>query len=123
DLNGILEVEAYVPGGGRKFQAVLNHQSSGLSNNEIREAVKRMQAIKFYPRDDLRNQRLVLFCERLVGEVGVDDRDRLESALDLFEQAMSSGDRDRFSEARQLLIHLLLGLGIADPEPDVEEES
>ena len=95
DLNGILEVEAFVPGSKRKFQTVLANQNSGMSKEEIREAVRRMQAIKFYPRDDLVNQRLVRFCERMVGEVILDYREKLESALDYFEHAMSSGSREK----------------------------
>lgn len=112
DLNSILEVEAFVPGSKRKFQTVLTNQNCGLSREEVREAVRRMQAIKFYPRDDLINQRLVRFCERLVGEVILDFRERLEAALDYFEHAMSSGNREKFIEARENLLAVLTDLGV-----------
>lgn len=122
DLNGILEVEAFVPGSKRKFQTVLANQNAGLSKAEVQEAVKRMQAIKFYPRDELVNQRLVRFCERLVGEASLDERARLEAALDRFEHAMSSGQQSAFAEARAALLHLLTELGIDYSEADAESE-
>ncbi len=122
DLNGILEVEAFVPGASRKFQTVLTNQNTGMSHGEIQEAVRRMQAIKFYPRDDLVNQRLVRFCERMVGEVAIDQRAGLEAAIDQFEQAMSSGRRERFEDARETLLLVLSQLGIDYSESDGAQE-
>lgn len=123
DLNGILEVEAFVPGSLRKFQTVLTQQNAGLSRDEILEAVRRMQAIKFYPRDELVNQRLIRFCERLVGEVALDHRKHLEDAIDAFEHAMSSGDREKYAEARQVLLMVLSAIGIEYPDGDTASES
>jgi len=112
DLNGILEVDAFVPGSRRIFQTVLANKSCGLSPAEIREAVERMRAVKFYPRDELVNVRLVRFCERAVGEVSLEDRRELEAALDHFEHAMSSGNREVFQEAREHLLAVLAQAGI-----------
>ncbi len=111
DTNGILEVEAFVPATGRKFSTVLTQPQNSLTEMEIEEAVKRMQAVKFYPRDDLENQRLLRFCERLVGEVSPLHRDQLESAIDMWETAMSSGDREFFRSAREGLLIMLSQLG------------
>jgi len=112
DLNGILEVEVFVAGSQKRFQTVLADEGCGLSSAEISEAVERMQAVKFYPRDELVNVRLVRFCERAVGEVSLDHRRELEAALDHFEVAMSSGDRDVFEEAREHLLAVLAQTGI-----------
>lgn len=111
DTNGILEVEAFVPATGKKYSTVLTQPQSSLTEQEIAQAVKRMQAVKFYPRDDLENQRLLRYCERLVGEVSPMHRDHLESAIDTWEMAMSSGDRQFFENARQGLLILLSQLG------------
>lgn len=113
DLNGILEVEAMIPATGRKFNAVLTKHAQGMSDDDVQQAVSRMQELKFYPRDDLQNQRLVLFCERMVGEVGSFQREQLEQALDVFEQAMSTGDREFFDHAKNGLLIILSQLGIA----------
>ena len=111
DTNGILEVEAFVPSSGKKYRTVLTQPESSLSQDEIAEAIERMQAIKFYPRDDLENQRLLRYCERLVGEVSPMHREQLESAIDMWERAMSSGDREFFQSAREGLLIMLSQLG------------
>ncbi|MCC6508813.1 MAG: Hsp70 family protein [Pirellulaceae bacterium] len=111
DTNGILEVEAFVPATGKKYSTVLTQPQSSLSEDEVAEAVKRMQAVKFYPRDELENQRLLRYCERLVGEVSPMHREQLESAIDVWEAAMSSGDREFFLRAREGLLIVLSQLG------------
>ena len=118
DMNGILEVEAIIPQTGKRFQLVLTQHAKSLTQNEIDEAVQKMQQIKFYPRDDLQNQRLVLFCERMVGEVGLYERNRLEEAIDVFEHAMSSGEKEVFDSARQNLMLVLSALGIDYKQKD-----
>ncbi|HVW00332.1 MAG TPA: molecular chaperone HscC [Planctomycetaceae bacterium] len=125
DLNGILEVEAFLPQTGRKFSTVLKNNAGALSAEEIEEAVDRMQRLKFYPREDVSNQRLVLFVERLVGEINPELRRPLEEALDMFETAMSSGDRDTFLAAREGLLMVLAQLGVqydGDHEPPPRED-
>lgn len=121
DLNGILEVEAFVPKTGKKFQTVIAHRTKGLSRSEIARAVKKMQKLKFYPRDDLRNRELVLFCERVVGEVSPYERQPLEEAIDTFEQSMASGSPEYFETARQQLLIQLSRLG--HPYELVEDET
>lgn len=111
DTNGILEVEAFVPATGKKYSTVLTQPQSSLTEEEVAQAVQRMQAVKFYPRDDLENQRLLRFCERLVGEVSPMHREHLESAIDTWESAMASGDREFFENAREGLLILLSQLG------------
>jgi len=117
DLNGILEVEAYILETGTRFRTVLTNHAQDLTEAEVRAAVSKMREIKFYPRDDLENQRLVRYVERLVGEIGPHQREPLEEALDAFERAMSSGDRDHFEAARQGLLLMLSALGIPYDEP------
>lgn len=120
DVNGLLEVEACIPETGRTFQTVLTNHAADLTPQEIAEAVEKMRAIKFYPRDDVKNRQLILFCERLVGEISPHQRQELEEAIDAFEHAMSSGDREMFEAVRNgLLIHLS-SLGIEYEAPETE---
>ncbi|MEX0717778.1 MAG: Hsp70 family protein [Planctomycetaceae bacterium] len=121
DSNGILEVEAYVPETGRKFRTVLTQHAQDLTEEEVAAAVARMQGLKFYPRDDVRNQRLLLFCERVIGEVSPLLRQELEEALDVFETAMSSGNRELFEHAHDGLLMTLSRLGISYGEPTSDE--
>ena len=111
DVNGILEVEAYVPETGKKSTIVLTNHSKGLSQREIDQAVKRMQEIKFYPREDVANQRILKFAERVVGEVSPFQRSSLEGAIDQYEGALEMGDRQLFFDARDHLLLVLSQLG------------
>ena len=122
DLNGILEVEALVPETGEKFHTVLTQHAEGISQEELQAAVRKMQELKFYPRDDIQNRHLVLFAERVIGEVSPFQRDELEQALDSFERSMSSGDREGFQLSRQGLLITLSMLGFPLEEEDLQDE-
>jgi molecular chaperone HscC len=111
DTNGILEVEAIVPSSGKRFSTVLAPASTGLTKKEIDKAVREMQQFKFYPRDDVENQRLLLYCERIVGEVSPFQRQELEASIDVWEQALSSGDREFFESTKSGLLVMLSSLG------------
>jgi molecular chaperone HscC len=111
DANGILEVEAIVPSSGKRFITVLAPASTGLTKKDIDKAVREMQQFKFYPRDEIENQRLLLFCERIVGEVSPFQRQELEAAIDTWEQALSSGDREFFESTKLGLLVMLSSLG------------
>lgn len=111
DLNGILEVEAYIPESGKRFRTVLTNHARDLTEAEVQAAVARMQHVKFYPRDDAENRRLVLFAERIVGEISPQQRSTVDEAIDAFEQAMSSGDRELFAVARDGLLMVLASMG------------
>ena len=122
DLNGIIEVEAFVPNADRKFTTVLTNHVKGLDEDEIEEALERMQQLKFYPREDLRNQKLILFAEQAVGEVSPYQREELEEAIDFFEHAMSSGDREVFERHRTGLLMVLSQLGFHYEESEAEDD-
>jgi molecular chaperone HscC len=121
DLNGILEVEAFVEATGKSYQTVLAHHAKDLTPKEIDQAVRKMQDIKFYPRDLMENRRLVLYAERVVGELAGDDRKQLSFSVDFFEDSMSSGDRERFDVARSSLLEVLRDLGYPYAESGREE--
>lgn len=111
DLNGILEVEAFVPGANKYFQTVVTNNAKSMSKKEIKQAVSNIQKLKFYPRDDKENQRLLLYAERIVGEIDKFRREVLESAIDRYEYGLSSGDKDIFLECRTSLLMTLSELG------------
>lgn len=123
DLNGILEVEAYVAGSGQKFRTVLTQHASGMTDDEIKEASERLQRLKYYPRDDMANQRLLRLSERVVGEVSPFQREQLEMAIDSFEAAMGSTDREAVEGARATLEQVLSMLGYALPGGPASDDS
>lgn len=112
DLNGILEVEAYTPGGS-KHSAVLTNHVQGLNQDQIRAAVSRLQELKFYPRENLENQRLARFCERVIGELHPSQREQLDMALDMYETALNrASNQEEFNRARDALLMTLSSMGI-----------
>ncbi|MDF1746090.1 MAG: molecular chaperone HscC, partial [Gimesia sp.] len=116
----ILEVEAYLPETGKKFMTVLTQHAKLNSRSEINAAVEKLQKLKFYPRDDVKNQHLIQFAERVIGEVSPFQRDDLETVIDQFEQSMASGDREWFERARENLLTILAELGFCYDEDDQE---
>ena len=115
DLSGVLEVEAYTEGG-QKFSTVLTSHLKGLSPKQIEEAKRRIAGLKFYPRDDLKNQQLARFAERMLGELHPTQRQQLDEALDVYEDAMARSDREHFDAARDMLLMVLSALGIDHEE-------
>lgn len=114
DMSGVLEVEAYAPGG-QKFRTVLTNHVQGLSPQAVEAAKKRIGAMKFYPREDLANQQLARFAERMLGELHPTQREQLDSALDGFEAALNRANREEFAAAKQHLLMCLSALGL-DPD-------
>ena len=113
DMSGVLEVEAYAPGG-KKFRTVLTNHIKGLSPKSVEAAKRRISELKFYPREDLGNQQLARYAERMLGELHPTQRHQLDGALDSFEAAMNRADRNEFTVAKQQLLMCLSALGL-DP--------
>lgn len=111
DLNGILDVEAYIPSTGKKYKTVLTNNVASLSETEIDAAVKKMQDLKFYPRDKAENKNLLLFAEKTLEELNRFQREELERSIAYFEDALSSGEKDYFEKGRNELLITLSRLG------------
>lgn len=107
DLNGILEVEATVEKTKQKAAVVLTRHVQGMTPEQIKAAVAKMAAIKTHPREELRNRALLLWAERLYGELSPDERDVLSQVLDEFERRLSSQDRAAVEEYRPTVERLL----------------
>lgn len=112
DLNGILEVEAYMANSKSKFRAVVTQHATDLTEAEVQQAVAQLQDLKYYPREDMENQKLLRFAERMVGEVSPFQREQFEGAIDMFENALGSGDKHTVEAARETLEQVLSMLGI-----------
>ena len=113
DISGVLEVEAYAPGG-KKFRTVLTNHISGLSTKAIAAAKRRISEMKFYPREDLANAQLARYAERMLGELHPSQREQLDGVLDAYEAAMNRAERTEFAAAREMLLVCLSSLGL-DP--------
>lgn len=119
DLNGLLEVEAYSTGGA-KHRTVLTNHVHGLNKEQIKDAIDRLQALKIYPRENLEYQKLARFCERMLGEISREERKQLDHALDYFEDAIASSNKEQCERAEEILKAVLAELGIEYFENDDE---
>jgi molecular chaperone HscC len=111
DVSGVLEVEAYAVGG-KKFRTTLTNNVDGMSPKAIQAAKRRIAEMKFYPREDLENQQLARYAERMLGELHPTQRQQLDDALDAFEAAMNRADREEFEAAKHILMMCLSSLGL-----------
>ncbi len=112
DLNGLLEVEAFVPATEKKFRTVLRHNAKSLSDAEVAASLRRMQQLKFYPREDLENQRLLAFSSAALKELDRFRRQDLEQKVDMYETSLHLNERGVFDHARQELLRALSALGL-----------
>jgi molecular chaperone HscC len=104
-------VEAAVPSTGRRHSAVITKHTGGLTEADIRASLDRLNAVKFFPRDDVENRRLTLFAERVIPELPLVLRDELVTAIDAYESSMNGGDREFFKSTRDALTQLLTRIG------------
>ena len=113
-------------GSGKRFRTVLTEHAAGMSPEELERAVQQLQRLKFYPRDDVANKQLLLFCERVIREISPHQRRQLEEAVDALEHAMQLGQPETFFLVRDGLLMTLHSLGFhyeGDlPSPDETNE-
>lgn len=112
DLNGLLEVEAIVPSTGKRCSTVLRQAANTMSEEELRVAAAKLQALKLYPREKLENQRLLAFATAALRELGPERRAQLEHALDEYERWYRENGGPAFDDARALLIAVLERVGV-----------
>jgi len=120
DMDGILDVEAMIPSMGKSFSTVLDTQQKCLSDSELKAAKKRLQKLKFFPRDHVENERILRFAERVVPEVAPFMREPLEQAIDYFERALGITDREEFEAIRDNLLRALEAAGFPAPTEELE---
>lgn len=103
DLNGLLEIEAIITETGKKLSKVFERGNKSLEGKELERAMKRLAALKADPRERPENRALTLRAELLWREMKPDERHELAAAIDAFESALLSRERDRVQEARSEL--------------------
>jgi molecular chaperone HscC len=88
DLNGVLEVEATVVATKKTSTHVIARHAHGMSEEQIKRAVREMGKLKTHPRDEEANRFLLLRAERVYKELPADLRHSLGMILDGFESAL-----------------------------------
>jgi molecular chaperone HscC len=107
DLNGVLEVEATVVATRQTFTRVIARHATGLSEEQIRRAVRDMEALKTHPREDAANRFLLARAERVFKELPAEPRRTLGDLLDGFEAGLESRDPEAIARHREVLEQFL----------------
>ncbi|BES69045.1 molecular chaperone HscC [Marinobacter nanhaiticus D15-8W] len=100
DINGILEVLAEVPSTGFKDRIVIRNTDTELSDGEIESALKRLESLKFHPREDIANIAVMMEAERMFAEALGEEREHIGALILELENAMDSQDRQRVDTVR-----------------------
>lgn len=111
DPSGILEVEVVIGKTGKSRRAVIAHPETKMDTAQIDLIVRKLQQIKFYPRDLVENQFLLSYSEQLLGDLPGGLREELNGLMDVFEDSMRRGDPDYFEQAKQQLLFWLSSRG------------
>jgi molecular chaperone HscC len=107
DLNGVLEVEATVVATRQKFTRVIARHATGLTEEQIRQAVRDMEALKTHPREEAANRFLLARAERVFKELPGELRRILADLLDGFEAGLESRDPQTIARHREVLERFL----------------
>jgi molecular chaperone HscC len=110
DLNGLLEVEATVPDTGQTASVVLEQIPGRLSADEIAQARRAMDRLKFHPRDTLPNATALARAEALFIELTGPAREALAQQMSAMRLALETQDPALIADAREQLTVLLARL-------------
>ncbi|HOJ78319.1 MAG TPA: molecular chaperone HscC [Bacillota bacterium] len=103
DINGILEVEVTIVSTGQKQSIVIEENPGLMSEAEIKERLKALEALKIHPRDKTENRLLLARGERLYEETLGETRNQIAAALIEFENALNSQDEKQIKKIAKSL--------------------
>ena len=107
DLNGVLEVEATVVATRKSFTHVIAKHARGMTDEQIKRAVREMEKLKAHPRDDEANRFVLLRAERVYRELSTELRQALSRLLDGFEAALEKQEKEPIVRQREELERFL----------------
>ena len=100
DINGILEVQAEVLSTGVKDRLIIRNTATELSDVDIERALKRLDSLKFHPREDSANIAVMMEAERMFSEALGEQRQLISDLIMELENAMDSQDSQRVDTIR-----------------------
>lgn len=100
DINGLLEVDAKDLHTGRKVSTVIRQTQDVMSEDEIRAALKKLEALKIHPRQQQENLYLLSRAKRLYEDNLGDVRALILHAMTQFEAALDTQDERIIRPAR-----------------------
>ncbi|WP_046656953.1 molecular chaperone HscC [Lysobacter capsici] len=106
DINGLLQVEATLASTGLRHEVLVEKNPGVLSQEEIRERLATLAALKVHPRDQQENIALIARAERLYEEL-LWAREQLQAALVQFRGVLDLQDNAVISEHRGEFVRFL----------------
>jgi molecular chaperone HscC len=110
DMNGVLDVDATVVSTGRTATFTIERSPGRLSQNELKETRKRLERLKFHPREALPNVTALSRADALYVEMTGPERALLGVAITHFRAALEAQDPTQIVRSREALLSRLLEL-------------
>ncbi|MCF6288293.1 MAG: Hsp70 family protein [Proteobacteria bacterium] len=85
DINGLLDVDAYVPSTGERKSITINNAPGELSDKEIAASRAKLAKLKIHPKDDEQIAELIMRAESIYENSLEQDRANITKALSQFE--------------------------------------
>lgn len=101
DMNGILDVDVAVLSTGRKYNKVIKNSPASLSEEEFQKSLRRLEKLKFHPRDSEKNRALMAWGERIYESSLGDERNAIGQLLAGFEAVLDRQNEVEIAKARQ----------------------
>lgn len=103
DANGLLVVDAKNHQTGIAVSTVINQSSNVMSEEELRKALQKLDALKIHPREQQENLYLVERAKRLYADLLGSDRLTAQGLLNAFEAAMDTQVERIIRDARVVI--------------------
>jgi molecular chaperone HscC len=101
DANGLLAVDAREQSSGQPVGTVIQQRGSAMTEDQVREALARLEKLKVHPREQQENVYQVERAKRLFADHLGDRRDAIAHALAQFEAVLDTQDERLVTQARQ----------------------
>lgn len=122
DINGVLEVNIFIPVTNERRQLVIVNKDLRLSNAQVAEKLKEFEKIKLNPAQDEENRYLLAWGERLYTQCEGTVKEDVFQKMQNFRRLLSE-DPYRIPKARKYLtVFLSLVEGMLDSSIDWDEE-
>lgn len=103
DVNGLLEVEAGMPGSSQRQRIVIQSADRHMSDAEVQRRLQELASLKIHPREQTANRTLLARAERVYQVLRGDERHHLANEILLFEQVLEQQDARLIPPARARL--------------------
>lgn len=106
DINGILEVSAYIPMTGMKKHMVVINEELGMSQAEIEEKLKAFEKLKINPEHEEENQYILSWGERLYTQCSGELREEVLKRMQYFRHTMKQDPYQLARVRKYLMVYL-----------------